>query len=115
MASFSLEVFGIGAIETAEVEEFRLAKELGVVGSPVLDSDGTFLRNNAAGVQWPFTVRGKGDLPADFVEGSAGPTIDGLTGGVTLVEEAEENQNMGEESSWSASGLHAPNATADGA
>lgn len=110
--SFALTDFGITAIDTALVERFRL-KKMVQVGTPVQTSGGEFSSNNTYGEEWEFSAEGKGPLPADFAIGGTGPTngIDGLTGGITLVESTEESQQVGEEESWEASGSHAPAAT----
>lgn len=103
--------YGIVSIETALTTKFSKRKKV-EPGTPVLSNGGTFVTNVAKGLSWDISAEGAGDLPADFTVGGAGPTIDGLSGGSTIIEEADETQtNDGEPNRWTAKGVHAPAVT----
>ncbi|MFK5920913.1 MAG: hypothetical protein QM496_01935 [Verrucomicrobiota bacterium] len=103
--------FGIVSIGTALTEEFRLKKSVDV-STPTLTSVGGFHAATAYGEIYEFSASGKGDVPADFALGGGGPTIAGLTGGVTLIESTDEDQSNTGRNGWSASGTHAAGAAA---
>lgn len=103
--------FGITSIATALVEQFRKRKKVSTT-APVGESQGNFHSAFAYGVEWEFSARGRGDLPADFPIGGSGPAIVGFTGGVTLIESTDEGQTSEDEPTWEASGTHAPLAAA---
>lgn len=104
-----LDDFGIVSIETALTSKFTLKNKL--QGTPaVLTEGGEFAHKFAWGEEYMFDAEGAGDLPADFALAGAGPTIAGLTGGVTLIDQAGEGQKLGDANGWTGSGEHAPQA-----
>lgn len=101
--------FGIVSIDTALTKQFRRKRSAQVSG-PVLTSGGGFHAARAYGIEDEIQASGDGDLPADFALGGAGPTIAGLTGGVTLVEQVDERQNNEGYNEWESRASHAPSA-----
>ncbi|HRQ87680.1 MAG TPA: hypothetical protein PLA50_02715 [Bacteroidia bacterium] len=107
----ALEDYGIVSISTALVTKFTKRKKV-EPGTPVLTSIGAFVQNIAKKLMWEISAEGVGDLPADFTVAGDGPSVSGISGGVTIVEEAEESQTSdGEPSKWSAKAVTAPSAT----
>lgn len=104
-----LDDFGIVSIDTAFTSQFTLKNTLQET-PPVLTEGGEFSAAWAFKEEYMFDAQGAGDLPADFALAGAGPTIAGLTGGVTLIDKAGEGQKVGEANGWTASGEHAPSA-----
>jgi hypothetical protein len=102
-----LDDFGIVSITTALTSQFNLKNTLQET-PPVLTEDGEFSNAWAFKEEYMFEAQGAGDLPADFALAGAGPTIAGLTGGVTLIDKAGEAQKVGEANGWTAGGEHAP-------
>lgn len=105
----ALDDFGIVSIDTALTAQFNLKNTLQET-PPVLDEGGEFSNAWAFKEEYMFEAQGAGDLPADFALAGAGPTIAGLTGGVTLIDKAGEGQKVGEANGWTAGGEHAPQA-----
>ncbi len=102
-----LDDFGIVSIDTAFTRQFSLRNS--VQATPVvLDETGEFAHGFTFKEEWMFDAEGAGDLPADFALAGVGPTIAGLTGGVTLIDKAGESQKVGEAAGWKGSGEHAP-------
>lgn len=106
----SLTDFGIVSIATALTKRFKL-RVMTEVPEPVLDEGGEFNTNSTYGVDYEFEADGSGDLPADFALADTGPTIAGITGGVTVVLRAGESQALGRHNEWNGSGEHAPSAS----
>lgn len=104
-----LDDFGIVSIDTAFTSQFKLQNTLQET-PPVLSEAGEFTNAWAFKEEYMFDAQGAGDLPADFALAGAGPTIAGLTGGVTLIDKAGESQKVGEANGWTATGEHAPDA-----
>lgn len=102
-----LDDFGIVSIATAFTRKFGLKNTLQET-PVVLTEVGEFSTAWAFNEEYMFDAEGAGDLPADFALAGVGPTITGLTGGVTLIDKAGEGQKVGEANGWSASGEHAP-------
>lgn len=102
-----LDDFGISSIDTAFTRQFNLKNTLQET-PPVLTEVGEFSAAWAFNEEYMFDAEGAGHLPADFALAGAGPTIAGLTGGVTLIDKAGEGQKVGEANGWTASGEHAP-------
>lgn len=102
-----LDDFGITSIETAFTRQFRMQNTLQET-PVVLTEVGEFAAAWGFNEEWMFEAEGAGDLPADFALAGVGPTIAGLTGGVTLIDKAGESQKVGEANGWKASGEHAP-------
>lgn len=107
-----LDTFGIQSISTALVRQFRRRTTL-QTGDVVLTSVGAFNHACAYNEEHFFEAEGNGDLPADFAIASAGPTISGLSGGISIVDSASERQRTGQPNDWSASGEYAPDAALD--
>jgi|GEM_PF-2667890 len=107
----TLDSFGIASIDTALTQKFTMTNSV-QTGDVVLDEAGLFEHKCAYGEEWMFNVDFSGDLPTDFALASSGPTIVGLTGGVTLIDKVSRSQSSGSANSGSASGEHAPNAAA---
>lgn len=105
-----LTSFGIVSVSTALTRRFTLRKEV-EEGNVALTAGGEFSHACTYGPKYMFDVEGNGDLQADFALAGSGPTIAGLTGGVTLVESTGKSQRMGNPNEWSASGEHAPDAS----
>lgn len=104
----ALSDYGIVSIDTPFTMKFSKRKKV-EPGTPVLTHLGAFSTNVAKKLHWLFNAEGSGDPPADFALAGAGPTVDGITGGKTIVETVEESQtNDGEPNKWSASAVHAP-------
>jgi hypothetical protein len=108
----TIDAFGIQSINTALTRQFRLRKSV-QTGDPVLTNVGAFHHQCAFNEEFMFEAEGSGDLPADFALASAGPTISGLSGGITIVDSVDERQTVGNPNEWSASGEHAPDAGLD--
>lgn len=108
----TIDAFGIQSISTALVSQFRLRKTV-QTGDVVLTSVGAFHHGCAYNEEFMFDGEGSGDLPSDFALASAGPTISGLTGGITVIASANESQSTGSPNSWTAGGEHAPDAALD--
>lgn len=106
----ALSDFGVVSISTALTRNFKLRKQV-EVPEPVLTSVGAFHQNSTYGPDYLFEADGAGDLPADFALADAGPTISGLSGGVSVVLRVGEGQALGRHNTWSASGEHAPGAS----
>lgn len=107
----ALADYGIVSISVATTAKFSKRKKV-EAGTPHLNLDGTFGGNVAKKLLWMLSAEGTGDLPADFAIGGTPPTVAGITGGITLIEQSEETQtNDGEPNKWSASGVNAPSAT----
>lgn len=104
-----LSDFGITSIDTSFTRQFKLTKTIQETDA-VLDYDGTFATAYGYNEEIVFEAEGAGDAPADFALGGAGPTIAGLTGGVTVIDRVGESQSVGSANGWSASGEHAPDA-----
>jgi len=104
-----LDDFGIVSIDTAFTRKFSLRNTLQET-PVVLDETGEFAHAFAFNEEYMFDAEGAGDLPADFALAGVGPTIAGLTGGVTLIDKAGESQKVGEANGWTGSGEHAPQA-----
>lgn len=107
--AFQLGDFAITSISTARTTQVRL-KHMVEVGEVTLDEDGEAVENVTYGELWEFSIDGTGDLPADGAIGGAGPSIAYVTGGISLVESTDENEEVGRSSTWSFSGVNAPNA-----
>lgn len=107
-----LDTFAIQSIDTALTKTFTLRKTI-QVGDVVLDEVGKF--EHACGFQeeYMFEADGCGDIPADFALAGVGPTIAGLSGGITVVDGTGERQRVGAPNEWTASGEHAPDAALD--
>jgi hypothetical protein len=106
-----LDDFGIVSIDTALTSQFKLTRSLSQ-GDVVLTEAGLFHHACAFNEEVMFEAEGYGDLPSDFGLASAGPTVSGLSGGVSLVDTAGQSQRTGNPNEWSASGEHAPDAVA---
>lgn len=102
-----LDSFGIVSISTALTKKFTVKNSLQET-PVVLTSAGAFSTAFAFGEEFMFDAEGAGDIPADFALAGAGPTIAGLTGGVSLIDKAGESQSVGNANGWTASGEHAP-------
>jgi hypothetical protein len=108
----ALDTFGIQSISTALTRQFRLRKTV-QTGDVVLTSVGAFNHLCAYNEEYMFDGEGSGDLPADFALAGAGPTISGLSGGITVIDSTGERQRTGQPNDWTASGEHAPDAALD--
>jgi hypothetical protein len=106
----ALSDFGIVSIATALTKNFKLRKTV-EIADPVLSIEGEFVQNATYGPDYTFEADGSGDLPADFALADTGPTITGLSGGISLVLAASESQAVGRHNEWRASGEHAPAAS----
>lgn len=104
-----LDSFGIVSIDTALTRKFSVKNSLQET-PVVLTSEGAFSHAFGFGEEWMFDAEGAGDLPADFALAGVGPTVAGLTGGVSLIDKAGESQSVGNANGWTASGEHAPSA-----
>lgn len=104
-----IDDFGVVSINTALTRRFKLRAQV-AVPAPVLTSVGAFSQNATYGKDFEFDADGAGDLPADFALAGDGPTIAGITGGVTVVFKTAEKQALGQHNDWSAGGEHAPSA-----
>lgn len=107
----TIDSFSIVSIATALTTQFKLRHQL-TEGDVVLDEDGVFAHACAYNEEVFFEAEGAGDLPADFGLASGGPTIVGVSGGVSLIDSGDERQRSGQPNEWSASGEHAPSAVA---
>lgn len=107
----TIDSFGIVSIDTALTRQFKLRYQL-TKGDVVLDEDGEFAHACAYNEEVFFEAEGSGDLPADFGLAGGGPTIVGISGGVSLVDTTDERQRSGQPNEWSASGEHAASAVA---
>lgn len=101
--------FGIVSIDTSLTRQFRLQKQLQETDA-VLESDGSFETAFGYGAEYLFEAEGAGDLPADFALAGVGPEIDGLTGGVQVIDRTGESQSVGSANGWTAGGEYAPDA-----
>lgn len=106
----SLSDFGIASIDTALTRRFKLRHQL-QTGEVVLDEVGAFHHQCAYNEEVMFEAEGAGDLPSDFALAGGGPTIAGVTGGVTLVDSTGRRQRTGQANEWSAGGEHAAGAS----
>ena len=107
----SLEDYGITSVSTALVSKLTRRKKV-EPGTPVLTSEGAFHTNVAKNPIFEIEAEGFGDLPGDFALGSGGPTVVGISGGITIIEEAEESQAaLGDPNKWTAKAVNAPSAT----
>jgi len=105
----TIDAFGIQSVTTALVRQIRIRRTL-QTGDVVLTTVGAFHHACAYNEETMFEAEGSGDLPNDFALASAGPTITGLTGGISIVDSVSERQRTGNPNDWSASGEHAPDA-----
>ncbi|MEO0415008.1 MAG: hypothetical protein AAF226_08665 [Verrucomicrobiota bacterium] len=106
----ALDDFGIVSISTALTKKFSLRHQL-EESEVVLTEAGEFHHACTHDCHYTFDADGAGDFPVDFGIATAGPTIAGLAGGVTIVDQTGERQKSGEPNEWSASGEHAPMAS----
>lgn len=107
----ALDDFGIVSIDTALTRQFKLTRSLSL-GDVVLTEAGLFNHACAYNEEVMFEAEGSGDLPSDFGLAGAGPTVSGLSGGVSLVDSTGESQTTGNPNEWTASGEHAPDGVA---
>ena len=108
----TIDAFGIQSISTALTRQFRLRKTV-QTSDVVMTSVGAFHHGCAYQEEYMFEGEGSGDLPSDFALASVGPTISGLSGGITIVDSTGERQRTGQPNDWTASGEHAPDAALD--
>lgn len=101
-----LDDFGVSSIDTALTRQFKLTHSL-TKGDVVLTEVGLFHHACAYNEEVMFEGEGFGDLPADFGLAGAGPTITGLSGGVSLVDSIGRAMRTGNPNEWSGSGEHA--------
>ena len=107
----ALDDFGIDSISTALTAEFKVVRSLSE-GDVVLTEVGLFSHACAYNEEVMFEGNGYGTLPADFALAGAGPTVTGLTGGVSVIDGTNLRQRTGQPNEWSATGEHAPDAVA---
>ncbi len=107
-----LDTFGIQSVSTALVRQFR-RRTTTQQGDVVLTSVGVFNHACTYNRENFFEAEGSGDLPADFAIASAGPTISGLTGGISIVDSVSERQRTGQANDWTAGGEYAEDAALD--
>lgn len=106
----ALSDYGIVSISTPSTAKYSKRKKV-EPGTPHLNLVGQFVGNVAKKLHWLINAEGTGDHPADFALAGAGPTDAALTG-KTIIESVEKSQtNDGEPNKWTASGVHAPNAS----
>ena len=106
-----LDDFGIVSISTALTRQFKLTQSLSQ-GDVVLTEVGLFHHACAYNEEVMFEAEGYGDLPNDFGLAGAGPTVAGLSGGVSLIDSAGKSQRTGNPNEWTAGGEHAPDGVA---
>jgi hypothetical protein len=105
-------VYGLTSVGYAGTQSFEL-EEVMEQADPVVDADGTFTQVDFYDPKYSWSVSGVGDFPAELVLGSDGglpDTVSHFSAGITVVESIEQEQNAGQESTWSASGNHWPGA-----
>ena len=105
-------VLGITSCGLTLVTSFDIEEKI-EESEPVLNTDGTFARQNTYDPKFEFSVSGKGDLPASVLLGSdatLASTVSEFSAGVTMVTELEVTQDKEDEDTWSCSGTHFPGA-----
>lgn len=107
----ALDDYGITSIDTALTRSFKVRRQLSE-GEVVVDEVGAFEHACAYNEEVMFEATGFGDLPADFALAGTGPTISGLSGGVSLVKNTGLRQRTGQPNEWTADGEHAPDGVA---
>jgi hypothetical protein len=81
------------------------------VSAPLLGIDGKIVDMDARNPIHKITVEGEGSKDAALVTG-AGLTISVITGGVTLIDQVDEDEtNEGKDPSWKVSAINAPSAS----
>lgn len=107
----ALDDFGIDSIDTALTSEFKVIRSLSE-SDVVTTEAGLFSHACAYNEEVMFEASGYGSLPTDFALAGVGPTVSGLTGGVSLIDSTSLRQRVGQPDEWSATGEHAADAIA---
>lgn len=111
----NLESIGLQAISVglpALCQSFRITRAL-KKGPPLIDEDGLFVKFHTHDPIISFSLEGKGDFPTALAAGETdgGMTIDGISGGATLMLSESYSDANEDWDSWSAAGQNWPGAT----
>lgn len=100
---------GIKSVNFTLTQSFRKKKKLNAI-TPLFDREAKFVSNDGRDPSWDFSISGLGDIPAPLVAGSDDVDISGITGGKTLIKEAEKGDKNDNWNDWSCSGENWPSA-----